>query len=111
MASAFEIRTASNDEVYFSLIAANGETVGRSETYTTKDSARTGIQSVRANAPDDGRYDVVEGQDGKHYLALKAANGEIILQGQGYSTESNARAGIEAVQRAAAEARVKDIAA
>lgn len=108
MASTFELQTATNDQVYFSLIASNGETVGRSETYTTKDSALNGIASVKGNAPDDNSYEIVEGKDGKSYLSLKAANGEIILQGQGYSTESNARAGIAAVQRAAAEASIKD---
>lgn len=108
MASTFELQTATNDQVYFSLIASNGETVGRSETYTTKDSALNGVASVKTHAPHDDLYDVKEGRDGKFYLALKATNHEIILQGQGYSTESNARAGIGAIKRAASEAQVDD---
>ena len=41
--------TAKNGEFYFTLKAANGEPIGRSETYKTEASREKGIESVKAN--------------------------------------------------------------
>lgn len=51
MAAKFELKKASNGQYHFTLKAGNGEPVAQSETYTTKDSAKNGIKSVRDNAP------------------------------------------------------------
>lgn len=48
----YERKTASNGEPYFVLKAANGETIGRSETYSSKQGMENGIESVKKNAPD-----------------------------------------------------------
>ena len=46
------IRKSSKDgQSYFMIRAANGQTVGRSETYKTKESMESGIKSVKTNAP------------------------------------------------------------
>lgn len=37
---------------HFVLKAGNGEIIATSETYTTKDSCKKGIESVKKNAPD-----------------------------------------------------------
>lgn len=47
----FEKRTASNGESYFVLKAANGQTIGTSETYKTEAARDNGIASVQANSP------------------------------------------------------------
>ncbi len=47
----YERKTASNGEPYFVLKAANGETIGRSETYSSKQAMEQGIESVKKNAP------------------------------------------------------------
>ncbi|KUP25819.1 hypothetical protein AWJ19_19425 [Paenibacillus sp. DMB5] len=47
----FEIKKSSNSQYYFVLKASNGQILVTSETYTTKESAKAGIQSVRTNAP------------------------------------------------------------
>lgn len=39
-----------NGQYHFVLKAANGETIATSERYTTKDAAKNGIESVKANA-------------------------------------------------------------
>jgi uncharacterized protein YegP (UPF0339 family) len=101
MAGKFVLKRAKNEEFFFSLIAGNGENVGRSETYKAKASALNGIESVKKNAPDSSRYVFKEGADGKHYVSLKAANGEIILSGQGYASHDGAVKGSEAIARAA----------
>src|SRR5262245_4800738 len=43
--------SASNGQLYFVLVASNGETLGRSEMYTTPAARETGIQSVKSNGP------------------------------------------------------------
>jgi uncharacterized protein YegP (UPF0339 family) len=51
MAATFVIRK-SGDQYTFVLKAANGEIIATSERYTTKASAKNGIESVKKNAPD-----------------------------------------------------------
>ena len=50
-ATAFETRKSKRNEPYFVLNAANGETIGRSEMYTSTSGMKTGIRSVMNNAP------------------------------------------------------------
>ena len=47
----FERKTSSSDQPYFILKAANGETVGRSQMYSSTSAMEKGIESVQANAP------------------------------------------------------------
>jgi uncharacterized protein YegP (UPF0339 family) len=49
--SRYERRTASNGQPYFVLKAANGEPIGRSETYSSTSAMEGGIESVKRNAP------------------------------------------------------------
>ena len=44
----------------------------------------------------------------KWYFRLKASNGKIVAQSEGYSNRRNARKGIEAVRRIAAKAKVEE---
>jgi len=44
--------TASNGEFYFNLVAVNGEVIGKSETYKTKQGRDNGIEAVKSAAPD-----------------------------------------------------------
>ena len=46
----FEIKKAKNKQFYFILKAGNGETLLTSEYYTTKESCKKGIFSVRWNS-------------------------------------------------------------
>jgi uncharacterized protein YegP (UPF0339 family) len=48
----FESKSAKDGSMYFVLKAANGEPIGKSETYKTKRSMESGIASVGKNAPD-----------------------------------------------------------
>lgn len=49
-----------------------------------------------------GKFVVSKGKDGQDYFALKASNGEVILQSEGYSTRAACSAGIESVRKNAA---------
>ncbi len=45
-----------------------------------------------------GKFVISNGKDGKDYFVLKAGNGEVILQSQGYSSASGCENGIESVK-------------
>ncbi|MEG0833783.1 MAG: DUF1508 domain-containing protein, partial [Oscillospiraceae bacterium] len=45
----FEIKTAKNGQFMFNLKAGNGEIIATSETYSSLDSCKNGIESVRKN--------------------------------------------------------------
>lgn len=47
----YERKTAANGEPYFVLKGANGEPLGRSETYSSNTAMENGITSVKNNAP------------------------------------------------------------
>ena len=46
-----------------------------------------------------GKFVLSKGKDGKDYFALKAANGEVILQSQGYKTSTGCENGVESVRK------------
>ena len=48
----FERKVAKNGELFFSLKAANGRVLGKSETYSSTTAMENGIASVKANAPE-----------------------------------------------------------
>ncbi|GAA3583814.1 YegP family protein [Amycolatopsis ultiminotia] len=53
-----------------------------------------------------GKFEVYEDKAGKFRFRLKAGNGEIVASGEAYETKASARAGCEAVQRAAEKASI-----
>jgi uncharacterized protein len=48
----FERNEAKNGQFYFNLKAGNGQTIGKSEMYTTKAAMENGVASVQKNAPE-----------------------------------------------------------
>jgi len=50
--SRYDRRVATNGQFYFVLKAANGEIIGNSELYTSKQARENGIESVKKNAPE-----------------------------------------------------------
>lgn len=51
VAGKFVVRKDAAGGFRFNLVAGNGEVIASSESYTSKASAMSGIQSVKANAP------------------------------------------------------------
>jgi len=89
MAGYFEIRRGAGGAFRFNLKAGNHETILTSETYTTKDAALNGIESVRKNAAEDGKFDRRTAKDGSPYFVLVGA------AVYGKSTASTSRAAAE----------------
>lgn len=56
-----------------------------------------------------GKFEVYPDKAGKYRFRLKASNGEIVAAGEAYETKASARAGCEAVQRAAEGASIVEV--
>ena len=107
LTSQFEVKQSDNGDYYFTLEAKNGEIIGVSEQYATKSNASRGAATVRklvtlANekahaAERHEQFELFKGEDTKIYFRLRAANGEIMLGSQGYTTKASARTGIASV--------------
>ena len=108
MAGKFELKKSKNDKFFFSLLAGNGQTILSSEMYEAKASAVNGIESVKKNAAQAGRFDKLTGKDGSPYFTLKAGNGQVVGQSQMYSSEATRDAGIASVMANAPGAAVDD---
>lgn len=97
--SNFEVLPARDGSFYFTLASSNGRVIGISETYVTRSNAERGVEAVVRNVGEyldwqanqtGARFDVFRGADGRFYFNVHAANGEIVLSSQGYSTEEAA---------------------
>ncbi len=114
----YELRDAANGETYFVLKARNGRVIGTSETYTTAYNAQRGADGVKRNVGEyldwlanrtGARFQTFQGADDRFYFNLYAANGEVVLTSQGYSTEEAALNGTFLVAYHAADERGYDI--
>lgn len=106
--SKFVVSTAKDGSIHFSLHAANGEIILSSQIYSSKASALAGIESVRANAPLDERFERKVSAGDKPMFNLKAANHQVIGTSQGYSSEIARDIGIESVKKNAPTASIED---
>ncbi|MFT4196220.1 YegP family protein [Ottowia sp.] len=108
MAGKFELKKSKNDKYHFNLLAGNGQVILASEMYEAKASAVNGIESVKKNSADAGRYDKLTGKDGSPYFTLKAANGQVIGQSQMYASAATRDAGIQSCMSNGPAATVDD---
>ncbi|MBA0884811.1 YegP family protein [Flavobacterium undicola] len=104
----FVITKRVNGEFQFNLKAGNGQTILASEGYTTKAACENGIESVRKNSQEDGRYERKESSNGKYYFNLKATNGQIIGSSEMYESVASRENGIESVKKNAPDGVVED---
>ena len=54
-------------------------------------------------------FEVYQDKSGKFRFRLKAGNGQIVASGEAYESKASALKGCEAVQRAAAEAKIVEV--
>ena len=104
----FEIKKDKSGQLRFNLKATNGQVILSSEAYTTKAACNNGIESVRTNSQDDGRYERNTAKDGSPYFNLKASNGQVIGTSEMYSSTSAMENGITSVKSNAPDASVED---
>ena len=108
MAGKFEIKKSKNDKFHFNLKAGNGQIILSSEMYESKSACENGIESVKKNAPDDGRYDRRSSAKDEPYFVLKAGNGQEIGRSEMYTSTAGMENGIESVKNNAPTAATDD---
>lgn len=108
MAGKFEIKNSTNGKFYFNLKSGNGQIILSSEMYETRGAAENGIESVKANAPNDDRYNRRTSAKGEPYFVLKAGNGQEIGKSEMYSSVGAMENGIESVKTNAPTAETID---
>jgi uncharacterized protein YegP (UPF0339 family) len=106
--SRYFMREASDGSWYFVVIAGNGQIVAVSEMYASESNATKGMTTVQglvniASAPTSAptgvpAFAVFKGLDSKYYFHFTAANGEIMLQSQSYTTKTSANNGVASVK-------------
>ena len=114
----FEIIKGRDSNYRFNLIAGNGEIIATSESYSSLDGCKGGVESVRKNCLSHIE-DQTAGEEKKHpkfelYLdkgdefrfRLKASNGETICHSEGYKSKASAKNGIASVGKNAPDAPV-----
>lgn len=120
--SKFVIRKVASG-VKFDLKATNGQTIATSEVYSSEDACRSGIESVKKNAPaakvedqtaagyeavTNPKFEMYQDKAGEYRFRLKARNGEIIAVSEGYTAKAGCVNGIESVKENAADAEVTE---
>jgi uncharacterized protein len=108
MAATFDLKQGGSGQFMFNLKAGNGEVILTSELYKQKQSAIAGIDSVKANAGDDARYERKTAKNGQPYFVLTATNGQIIGKSEMYSSISAMENGIQSVKENGPEAAIED---
>jgi uncharacterized protein YegP (UPF0339 family) len=108
MAGNFEVKLGADGRYMFNLVAGNGQVILTSQMYASRASAVKGIESVRNNARDEGRFERRTSEGGKPYFVLIATNGEIIGTSERYSDEGAMEKGISSVRSHAPDAGVLD---
>ena len=108
MAGKFVISKRSNGDFQFNLKTGNGQVILASQGYADKAGAKNGIESVRKNCVDDGKFERKTSSNGKPFFNLLAGNGQVIGSSEMYESEASRENGIESVKKNAPDATVDD---
>jgi uncharacterized protein YegP (UPF0339 family) len=108
MSGYFELHKSSDAKFVFNLKADNNEIILTSQTYTTKQHALDGIESVRSNSPKDAQYTRKHSTAKQPYFVLNSTNGEIIGSSQMYASGSAMESGITSVKANGGTKTAKD---
>lgn len=105
----------------FVLKASNGETIATSEVYSSEAACKNGIESVKKNAPAAGiedttadggahvpnpKFEIFQDKKGEFRFRLKARNGEIICNSEGYTAKAGCKNGVESVKKNVPDAEI-----
>jgi len=104
----YVVETGKDGRFYFRLQAENGEPILSSEGYELKAGWENGIESVKENSSQAGRYERKTSLNGKPFFVLKAANGEQIGKSEIHESKASRESGILAVKRVAPAAPIED---
>ncbi|MFE8643884.1 YegP family protein [Sphingomonas sp. NCPPB 2930] len=104
----FDLKRSGTQYMFNLKSSGNEEVVLTSERYTTKQSAETGIASVKRHAPSDTNYRKLTASNGSPYFTLNATTGEVIGTSELYSSTTARDDGITWVKTNAPSAPTVD---
>jgi uncharacterized protein len=101
----YQILQSKDGQFYFNLLAGNWQTIGTSELYVSQSNAQRAVDTVagllakasEGAAASGAKFQVFKGMDSKYYFHMRASNGEIVLQSQGYTRKASAVSGTSSV--------------
>jgi uncharacterized protein YegP (UPF0339 family) len=108
MSGYYELHKSTDDKFVFNLKAGNNEIILTSQTYSTKQHALDGIESVRKNSSNDAHYARRESTARQPYFVLNSTNGETIGSSQMYASGPAMESGISSVKENGATKTSKD---
>ena len=97
----FTVTKENDGNYYFTLKSKNGQLILNSLKHISLFACKDGIETIRASAIDNLKYDYKKTFDGKFYFSLKSVYGEVLGNSKLYETAENRNIGIEAVWRTA----------
>ena len=113
VAANFKVLQAANGEYYVNLYAQNHEVISTTETFAKKFNAERSVASVRdlvakaqqvRAAKSGARFQTFTGADHQHYFQLRGANGEVMMQSEGYV---NAKGAVDATDAIRTNGKIK----
>ena len=111
MSTFFYDKSPKDSKYYFRLKDNNNETIlHATQGYESSQGCLNGINSVKQHGPDDNNYEKFDGANNLYYFRLKASNGQIISQSQGYASGAGRDKGIENCKKETPIAAVKELA-
>ena len=109
MPAKYELKKGKSGKFHFNLLAANGEVILTSQTYTTKAAAQKGIASVRTHASQSDCYERRKGKNKKPHFVLKSANHRVIGSSETYERGAAMEKGIKSVMKNGGAKQVDDL--
>ncbi len=107
----------------FNLVAGNGQVIGKSQSYSSMDACKNGIESVKTNAPiaeiedqtkegfeekSNPKFEVYLDKAGEYRFRLNAKNGQNIWASEGDAQRSGCMNGIESFKTNAPDAEIEE---
>ena len=108
VAGAWTVEYKRDGEYIAVLCAKNGELMLSSETYTTEDGARSGIQTIVRNIAESGTFVIYRDKNDNYYFKLKTSGNKLLCVGEIYKSREQCEKAVESVRRLAADAPVSD---
>lgn len=93
----------------FAFLNGDGKAILKSENYAARKSAVNGIESVKKNSQNDGRYEMKESKNGMYFFNLKAANGQIVATSALFKSDNEREQAITLVKNSCPSAMVEEL--
>ncbi len=99
------VEIKSDNEYISCLFASNGEIMLSSETYSTAEGARNGIETI-IKGIETGKFVVYQDKSKNYYYKLKSANNRLLCVGEIYKSQDQCLKAVESVKRIAKDSPV-----